>query len=124
MADFVQNGGTNGGTYARYFSGILSVWENSYDIASNTSNVGYKLQLQSGSSGRFSNLAASYSVTINGTVVNSGSSRYSSQSYNTAQTICEGTVTITHNSDGSKTIGCSAALDFESNTYSPRRLLP
>lgn len=124
MADFTQTGGTNGGTYARYFSGILSVWENSYDVNSNTSNVGYRLQLKSGSSGRFSGLTASYSVTINGVTVKSGSGTYSSQSYNTAQTICEGTVTIGHNDDGTKTIGCSAVLDFQSNTYSPGDFYP
>lgn len=124
MADFIQNGGTNGGTYASHFSGILSVWENSYDIATNTSNVGYRLQLKSGSSGRFSGLTASYSVTINGTIVNGGSGTYNSQSYNTAQTICEGNVTITHNDDGSKTIGCSAVLDFQNHTYSPGDFTP
>lgn len=123
MADFIQNGGSNGGTYASHFSSILSVWENSYDIATNTSNIGYRLQLKSGSSGRFSNMSANYSVTINGTTVNSGSGRYNSQSYNTAQTICEGIMTVSHNDDGSKSISCSAVLDFETNTYSPRRLL-
>lgn len=124
MADFIQNGGTNGGSYALHFSGILSVWENSYDVGNNTSNIGYRLQLKSGSSGRFSDLTASYSVTINGTTVKSGNGRYSSQSYNTTQTICEGTMTIAHNDDGSKTISCSAVLDFQSNSYSPGDFTP
>ena len=124
MADFVQTGGTNGSTYASNFSGILSVWENSYDVATNTSNVGYRLQLKSGSAGRFSDYTANYSVTINGTVVKSGSGTYESQSYNTAQTICEGTTTVTHNSDGTKSIDCSAILDFQSGTYSPGDFKP
>ncbi len=124
MADFIQNGGTNGGSYASHFSGILSVWENSYDVGNNTSNIGYRLQLKSGSSGRFSDLTASYSVTINGTTIKSGNGRYSSQSYNTTQTICEGTMTITHNDDGSKTIACSAVLDFQTNSYSPGDFTP
>lgn len=124
MADFIQNGGSSGGTYASHFSGILTVYEESYNISSNTSVVYYELKLQSGSSGRFTNYGASYSVTINGAVVNSGSGAYSSNSYNTAQTICSGRTTIAHNSDGSKTVGCSAVLDFSSGTYSPRRLLP
>ncbi len=124
MADFIQNGGKNGGNYASHFSCRLSVWENSYDINSNTSNVGYRLQLISGSSGRFSGLTASYSVNINGTTVKSGSGTYNSQNYNTAQTICEGTTTIAHNSDGSKTISCSAILDFQSHTYSPGDFTP
>lgn len=124
MADFIQTGGSNGGSYARYFSGILSVWENSYDVASNTSNVGYRLQLKSGSSGRFSGLTASYSVNINGTNVNGGSGIYSSQSYNTTQIICEGTTTISHNDDGSKTIGCNAVIDFQNHSYSPGDFTP
>ena len=124
MAAFIQDGGTNGGTYAKNFSAFLTVWENSYDIASNTSNVGYRLQLKSGSQGRFSDLTATYSVTLNGTVVNSGSGRYSSQSYDTYQTICEGTTTITHNNDGSKTISCSCILDFQTHTYSPGDFTP
>ena len=124
MADFIQTGGSNGGNYARYFSGILSVWENSYDVVSNTSNVAYRLQLRSGGSGRFSGLTANYSVTINGITVNSGSGTYSSQSYNTTQTICEGTTTIVHNDDGSKTIGCNAILDFQNNSYSPGDFTP
>ena len=124
MADFIQNGGTNGGSYASYFSGILSVWENSYDVANNTSNIGYRLQLKSGSSGRFSGLTASYSVTINGTTVKNGSGTYSSQNYNTAQTICEGTMTVEHNADGSKSISCSAVLDFQNNSYSPGDFTP
>ncbi|MCI8618334.1 MAG: hypothetical protein HFJ60_08930 [Clostridia bacterium] len=124
MADFIQNGGINGGSYASHFSGILSVWENSYDVGNNTSNIGYRLQLKSGSSGRFSDLTASYSVTINGTTVKSGNGRYSSQSYNTTQTICEGTMTIAHNDDGSKAISCSAVLDFQTNSYSPGDFTP
>ena len=119
MAAFIQDGGTNGGAYAKNFSAFLTVWENSYDIAANTSNVGYRLQLKSGSQGRFSDLTANYSVTLNGIVVNSGSGRYNSQSYNTYQTICEGTTTILHNDDGSKTISCSCVLDFQTHTYSP-----
>lgn len=128
MAEFLQNGGTNGGQFARYFSAKLSVWEISYDINSNSSLVGYKLELISGSSGRFSDLTANYTVCIdsqgNPQYPASGSGRYSSQTYNTAQTICEGTVTVYHNNDGSKNIGCWASLDFQNHTYSPGDFSP
>lgn len=125
MAEFIQKGGTNGGSYAKYFTGKLSVWENWYDIASNSSNVGYKLELISGSSGRFSGYGANYSVTIDGSIVASGHGSYSSQSYNTAQTIAEGTITIYHNPDGSKkNMACSAVLDFASGAYSPGDFTP
>lgn len=122
MAEFIQYGGSNGGSYASHFSCKLSVWENSYDVSSNSSNVGYRLELISGSSGRFSGLTASYTVCIDsqGTPqYNQGNGTYSSQSYNTAQTICEGTFTVYHNADGSKNIGCWASLDFQSHSYSP-----
>lgn len=124
MAEFSVTGGSNGGNYAEYFTCKLSVWENSYSVANNTSNVGYKLELISGSSGTFYGYEGSYSVTINGTKVNSGSDTYEIRSHNTAITICSGTTTITHNSDGSKTIACSAVLDMDSGTYSPGDFYP
>lgn len=123
MADFTQNGGSNGGSYASYYTGKLSVWENSYDIASNSSNVGYRLQLISGSSGRFSDLKASYSVTIDGVCRNSGSGSYS-LGHNETITLCEGNFTIWHNNDGKKNISCSAVIDFQSHTYSPGDFYP
>lgn len=123
MAEFTQNGGSSGGTYAKYYTGKLSVWENSYDIASNTSNVGYRLQLISGNSGRFSALNASYSITINGNIVKNGSGQYS-LGHNGVITFAEETMTIAHNSDGTKTINCSAVIDFQSHTYSPGDFYP
>lgn len=128
MAEFYQYGGSNGGSYASYFTCKLSVWEISYDINSNSSNVGYRLELISGSSGRFSGLTASYTVCLDSQgspqYVAQGSGTYSSQSYNSAQTICEGSTTIYHNNDGSKNIGCWANLDFQSHTYSPGDFSP
>lgn len=121
--DFIQSGGTSGGTYARYYTGKLSVWENSYDIASNTSNVGYRLQLLSSSSGQFSGLNASFSITINGQQVKSGSGQYS-LGHNSTITFAEGAITIGHNDDGTKTIGCSAVIDFQNHTYSPGDFTP
>lgn len=123
MADFIQNGGSSGGTYAGYYIGKLSVWENSYDIASNSSNVGYRLQLISGSSGRFSDLNASYSVNIDGVVRNSGSGSYS-LGHNGTITLCEGNFTIWHNDDGRKSVWCSATIDFQNHTYSPGDFYP
>ena len=124
MAEFYQYGGTGGGTYASHFTGKLIVTEESYSVADNTSYVYYELQLISGSSGRFSSAYASYSVTLNGSTVNSGSGYYNSQSYNTAQTICSGYTTISHNTDGTKTLSCSAALEFNYFSASPGSFYP
>lgn len=124
MADFIQNGGSNGGSYASYFSAILSVWEGAYDESTNTRTLGYKLVLRSGSAGRFGDYSALFNVAFDGNIVNSGSGRYTSQSYNTSQTICEGTTTVKYNDDGNKTVACSATLDFQSGTYSPGDFYP
>ena len=119
MAVFTQTGGSNGGTYAKYFTGRLTVWEKSYDIASNSSKVGRKLELVSGSSGRFSGYSANWLINVDGQT-KSGSGTYESMSYNTAQTIYEDEITVVHNTDGSKkNMSCSATLDFASGTYSP-----
>ena len=123
MADFTQNGGSNGGSYASYYTGKLSVWENSYDIASNSSNIGYRLQLISGNSGRFGDLKASYSVTIDGVCRNSGSGSYS-LGHNGVITLCEGNFTVWHNDDGKKSVWCSAVIDFQSHSASPGDFYP
>ncbi len=101
----------------------MSVWENSYDVNSNSSNVGYRLQLISGNSGRFGDLKANYSVTIDGVCRNSGSGSYS-LGHNGTITLCEGSFTIWHNDDGRKSVWCSATIDFQNHTYSPGDFYP
>ena len=119
MAVFKQEGGTNGGNYAKYFTGRLTITETGYSIENNTSSVSWVLELISGSSGRFSGYGGSWSVNIGGNTY-SGSGTYSSMSYNTAQTIASDTTTIRHNDDGTKkNMSCSAVMDFASGTYSP-----
>lgn len=119
MAEFIQKGGTSGGSYAKYFTGRLTVSEVSYSVENNTSVVSWVLELISGSSGRFSGYSGNWSVNIDGQAY-SGSGTYSSMSYNTAQTIASGTTTIQHNNDGSKrNMSCSAVMDFASGSYSP-----
>lgn len=119
MAVFTQTGGTNGGTYAKYFTGRLTVTEIDYSIENNTSTVSWVLELISGSSGRFSGYGGSWSVNIGGNTY-SGSGTYSSMTYNTAQTIANDTIIIKHNDDGTKkNMACSAIMDFASGTYSP-----
>lgn len=119
MAVFSQSGGTNGGSYAKYFTGRLTVWEKNYVIEGNYSIVGRKIELISGSSGRFSGYSGSWSISVDGQT-KSGSGTYSSMSYNTAQTIYEDEIIVYHNNDGSKkNMSCSAVMDFASGTYSP-----
>ena len=112
-------GGSNGGTYAKYFTGRIRLVEDSYDVNANTSLVYYYLELVSGSSGRFSDYYCNWSITINGSVIASGGQYVDSMSYNTVTTIKSGSITIEHGSDGKKTVPFSAVLDFDGGTYSP-----
>lgn len=118
MAEFIQNGGTNGGQYARHFSCKLTAYEETENV------IYYQLELISGSSGRFYGLQASYAIGVNGAIVNNGSGTYESQSYNTSQIIASGRTTIdkskiTPDANGNYSITASATLDFQANTYSP-----
>lgn len=120
MAVFSQTGGTSGGSYAKYFTFQLTVWEKSYSPENNTSVVGRKLELVSGQYGKFSQYYGSYSANVAGQS-KSGEGYYAITSAYTSLVFFEDEITVAHDSDGSKTISCSASLDMASGTYSPRR---
>lgn len=119
MAVFTKTGGTNGGSYAKYYTGRLTVWEKSYSITGNYSIVGRRIELISGSSGRFSNYTIGWSVNVDGQA-NSGSANQSLMTYNTALVLYEDEITVPHNADGTKSVSCSATIT-SSGTYSPRK---
>ncbi len=122
MAVFSKTGGSSGGSYAKYFTAKLTVTESSYSVANNTSEVSWKLQLVSGSSGKFSDYYGYFDVYINGEHVLNSEGYKSITTANTAITLGSGTLTVKHDSNGSKKIACSATIDMASGTYSPRRL--
>ena len=122
MAVFSKTGGSSGGSYAKYFTAKLTVTESSYSVANNTSEVSWKLQLVSGSSGKFSDYYGYFDVYINGEHVLNSEGYKSITTANTAITLGSGTLTVKHDSDGSKKIACSATIDMASGTYSPLRL--
>lgn len=125
MAEFIQSGGTSGGSYARYYTAKLTVWEKPWDsstnlpysIEENKSRVGRKLELISGSSGRFSDYTIGWGINVDGQT-NSGSGNQSLMSYNTSLTLYEDEIIVEHNEDGKKTVSCSASIS-SSGTYSP-----
>lgn len=125
MAEFIQKGGTGGGSYARYYTAKLTVWEKPWDnstnlpysIEENKSRVGRKLELISGSSGRFSNYTIGWNINVDGQT-NSGSGNQSLMSYNTSLTLYEDEIIVEHNPDGKKIVSCSASIS-SSGTYSP-----
>lgn len=125
MAVFSKTGGSSGGSYAKYFTAKLTVTESSYSIPYNNSPVDWKLELISGSSGKFSDYWIDCSVELDGKKVTDDeeTSGYKSiTTANTAITLAKGKTTIDHNSDGSKKITCKATINSASGTYSPRRL--
>lgn len=120
MAEFTQKGGTSGGSYASHFTGKLTVWEKSSSTANNTSVVGRKLELISGQYGKFSGYYGYWNVNVDGQT-KSGEGYYEIMSAYTSLVLLEDEIIVEHNDDGSKTVPCSASIDMNSGTYSPRR---
>ncbi|MBO7733041.1 MAG: hypothetical protein J6S67_10820 [Methanobrevibacter sp.] len=97
-----------GGTQYRGYTLRLDVSESSYSTANNTSTVSWSLYIVNGSS-RF-NANFHYSVTIDGSTraTYNGNVNTTDVGYNQAHLLTSGSYTVTHNSDGAKTVYCSA----------------
>lgn len=97
------------GTSNQYISMYLYVEESSYDVSSNTSEVIWEIGVRKSSASTASTWGNwSWTVSVNGaggsgslsgTVAPGGSLKFTS-----------GSTTVTHNSDGSKTINCDAVI--------------
>ena len=85
--------------------GVLTVTQSSQNIANNTTTVSYSLVLKRPSKIN-SSASKSWSVTINGTKFSGSGSIGGSGN----KTLLSGTHTITHNSDGTKSISFSASI--------------
>lgn len=117
MATFEAIG--SGTTGAKNYTLKLEINETSYSIANNTSTVSWALYLTSKNNYSFSSWSFPVTVNVDGEVYNS--SEYRSMSANSTLLIANGTKTIEHNSDGTKTINCSASLSATAATYLPRK---
>lgn len=106
-----------GTTGAQYYTLKLEVNETSYSVENNTSVVSWALYLTSKNNYSFSNWSFPVIVNIDGEVYNS--SEYRSMPANSTVTIASGTKTIEHNSDGTKTISCSATVAATGASYLP-----
>lgn len=108
----------------RNYSIRLTLSEESTSVTDNTSSITYKLELLS-EDWNFRQYACGYSVTVNGVVVASLSRASSPQisiSKNDSYTICTGTTTVVHDSDGTKTItasNISASIDMPLSEAGP-----
>ena len=114
MAKFEGKG--TGTTGASSYSLRLEVEESSYSIANNTSSVSWKLYLIS-TTYNFYSWSFKIKPSVDGEVYNKSESR--SISKNTTLLIASGSKTITHNSDGSKKISCSASVSATGASYLP-----
>ena len=89
----------------------FSWWVNSQSIASNTTTIGWEMQLIAGSSGRISATSTSpWTITVNG-VKYTGSENIGI-SNNATKTLASGSTVISHNSDGAKTFSYSFSQTF------------
>lgn len=115
MASFEGVGsGTSG---AKNYTLKLEVYEESFSIPYNNSEVPWALYLTSRNNYSFSSWSFPVTVNVDGEVYNS--SEYRSMSANSTLLIASGTKTIAHNNDGTKTITCSASLSATSAYYLP-----
>ena len=115
MASFEGVG--SGTTGAKNYTLKLEVYEESFSIPYNNSEVPWALYLTSRNNYSFSNWSFPVVVNVDGEVYNS--SEYRSMSANSTLLIASGTKTIAHNNDGTKTITCSASLSATSAYYLP-----
>ena len=91
------------------------VWEESTDTAGNSSVVRYELYATSGNTW-VSNRSLSRTVVINGTTLVDRTAAFTI-SANSSVLLESGTTIVAHNSDGTKTISCSASI-ASSGTWS------
>ncbi len=94
----------------------LTVTQSSQNINNNTSNVSWKLELSSGGGYSFSQWGSTVKVVIDGATVYDNFSQRSIGA-NTTITLASGSKTITHNSDGKKSISFSASYSDGSSQY-------
>ena len=113
---------TGTGSHNSNYTGTLTVTEQSYDIASNSSVVAYSLVLTGNSGYYFQQTWVTTKVYVNGQVQD----RYEQISMPSPSggvsnyTICSGTTTVPHNNDGTKTITVYATISTPTTqTYLP-----
>lgn len=104
--------------YTLYFN----IWEEWYDIASNKSRIKWSLQLNS-TTKNFSTHTLKWGIVVDGnTVRTSGSDGYlypASIGKNSSLSLDSGSIDITHNSNGSKSINFSVSFTTSSGSYMP-----
>lgn len=89
----------------------FSWWQSSQSVANNTTTIGWKLELVSGSSGYISSTTSkSWSVSVAGK--NYSGTNTVGIANNTTKTLASGSTTISHNADGTKSFSYSFSQYF------------
>lgn len=106
------------------YSLTLECSEQSHSVANNTSVVAYKLTMATAANSftGYSDYRTTISVSINGSSVysyNAARDFNPSAASFYSEVLTSGTVTVSHNNDGSKTCACAASVSVASGTYSP-----
>lgn len=100
-----------------YWKLRLQVWENSTNVANNTSNVGYRATLIStGGTAQYTG-AGEIHIYINGSQVMAKPVNINVMTNGGSQILGENTVSIGHNSDGTKNLGVSATYKQVGTAY-------
>lgn len=106
------------------YSLTLECSESSYSVANNNSVVSYKLTMATAANSftGYSDYRTTISISINGSSVysyNASRDFNASAASSYSEVLKSGTVTVAHNSDGTKTCACAASVTVASGTYSP-----
>lgn len=120
MAEFSGSIQITNGQWDKY-SIILKCWEDSYSIENNTSRVYWWVGIRSNTQyHNHQGLSEHYRVVVNGSTVHDANHTVSCGGGQTVG-IADGYTTVSHNSDGSKSISVSASFSCDNtNYYAPR----
>lgn len=114
MASYTSNLSSNSN-----YDVTLNVDQSSQNVGANTSNISWSLVVRKKSGSGYwasDSNASTFSVKIDGTTVSSGQKSYNfTNSTPQSITVASGTRTISHGSDGSKSIACSASWKDNKN---------
>ena len=102
------------------YTGKLTVTEQSYSIEDNSSTVAYTLTLQGQNGMYFQAWTLWWTVTINGIQVQNASKKaYMDEPVDgiSTYTVCTGTLVVPHDTDGVKSISCSASMRTDTGVF-------
>lgn len=100
------------------YTTTLTVTQGTQDIANNTSVVNWSLTLVSdGGSIWHNDKTCPWNVNLNGTTVDSGTFSYNLSGGTTTILNKSGSISVTHNNDGTKSIPVSAYVDMDNTPY-------